>query len=263
MKKNSLQAGFTLIELLVVIAIIAILAAILFPVFAQAREKARQISCASNMKQLGLAILQYVQDSDERYPSGAVDGQQWANNSVGHWQQMIVPYVKANGVFGCPDDANGGRVDSSGWKGVNCSYAVNGGFGWTSQFGWPTRTGVMSFDNIGCPNGGAATLASLNLPSDTILIGELYSDEATSHGATGNWSNFDNGGMFYGGRIPDPTRPAAAYPNGPNGGVSTHHAGDTLANFAFCDGHVKAMRPTQTNPQPSTATSNLWDALRS
>ena len=65
LNRNRLRQGFTLIELLVVIAIIAILAAILFPVFAKAREKARQISCVSNMKQLGLAILQYQQDNDE------------------------------------------------------------------------------------------------------------------------------------------------------------------------------------------------------
>ncbi|MCW3060774.1 MAG: prepilin-type N-terminal cleavage/methylation domain, partial [Capsulimonas sp.] len=68
MKRND---GFTLIELLVVIAIIAILAAILFPVFAKAREKARQTTCASNLRQLGLAMLQYVQDNDETFPFGA------------------------------------------------------------------------------------------------------------------------------------------------------------------------------------------------
>ena len=72
------RAGFTLIELLVVIAIIAILAAILFPVFAKAREKARQIACASNMKQIGLGIIQYTQDNDETFPSGVWSGSGWA-----------------------------------------------------------------------------------------------------------------------------------------------------------------------------------------
>jgi prepilin-type N-terminal cleavage/methylation domain-containing protein len=77
--------GFTLIELLVVIAIIAILAAILFPVFAAAREKARQTACSSNLKQLGLAFVQYTQDYDEQYPVGpaAFYGSHWGNGWAG------------------------------------------------------------------------------------------------------------------------------------------------------------------------------------
>src|ERR1700733_14163574 len=92
------KKGFTLIELLVVIAIIAILAAILFPVFAQAREKARQTSCASNLKQLGLAYVQYVQDYDELMPS-AISGSSWEG-----WAGLIYPYVKSTGVYSCLSD---------------------------------------------------------------------------------------------------------------------------------------------------------------
>ena len=104
---NSFQGkrrGFTLIELLVVIAIIAILAAILFPVFASAREKARQISCASNERQLGLGIIQYVQDNDESYPFSYA-------NATSDWFYSVAPYVKGystitgGGVFVCPDTA--------------------------------------------------------------------------------------------------------------------------------------------------------------
>jgi prepilin-type N-terminal cleavage/methylation domain-containing protein/prepilin-type processing-associated H-X9-DG protein len=97
--KSTERKGFTLIELLVVIAIIAILAAILFPVFAKAREKARQISCLSNMKQLGLGFTQYNQDYDEYFTGSGYYGQGWAEH--------IYPYVKSAGVYKCPDDPRG------------------------------------------------------------------------------------------------------------------------------------------------------------
>src|ERR1700755_2026194 len=95
------RRGFTLIELLVVIAIIAILAAILFPVFAQAREKARQTSCLSNEKQMGLSLIQSSQDYDETFPVGFVLGAPsgWLNLS---WPVFVQPYVKNLGVFACP-----------------------------------------------------------------------------------------------------------------------------------------------------------------
>src|SRR5437763_14058162 len=89
--------GFTLIELLVVIAIIAILAAILFPVFGRARENARRSSCQSNLKQLGLGFLQYIQDNDELYPKSTGDAGQG-------WGGRIFPYVKNTQVFKCPSD---------------------------------------------------------------------------------------------------------------------------------------------------------------
>jgi prepilin-type N-terminal cleavage/methylation domain-containing protein/prepilin-type processing-associated H-X9-DG protein len=102
----SKRVGFTLIELLVVIAIIAILAAILFPVFAKAKAKALQTSCLSNQKQLGLAIMMYAQDWDETYPSSYyyING---ANSSNGYvqWSGMIAPYVQNRGLFVCPQHA--------------------------------------------------------------------------------------------------------------------------------------------------------------
>jgi len=100
--RSQKRNAFTLIELLVVIAIIAILAAILFPVFAQAREKARQTSCLSNMKQIGLGIMQYTQDYDEGYPPafyGSSASQTWSS-----WPVIIQPYVKNTQIFSCPSE---------------------------------------------------------------------------------------------------------------------------------------------------------------
>lgn len=144
--------GFTLIELLVVIAIIAILAAILFPVFASAREKARQTSCASNLKQLGLAFVQYNQDYDEFYPCnigvGGYNGNGWAGS--------VFPYVKATGVFACPDDST---QPSSGDTII--SYAENYNFfpGCNPPSGPQTNVAISS--------------AKLNAPSVTVLVFEV------------------------------------------------------------------------------------------
>lgn len=120
MNKNK---GFTLIELLVVIAIIAILAAILFPVFAKVREKARQATCQSNEKQIGLGILQYVQDYDEKFPGGAPGAVQSAEPGMG-WAGAISPYIKSTGIFKCPDDT-GSPVTTGGFTAYPISYAMN------------------------------------------------------------------------------------------------------------------------------------------
>ena len=112
--------GFTLIELLVVIAIIAILAAILFPVFAKAREKARQITCASNLKQIGLGFTQYIQDYDERIPCVTDDNA--GNNGNEGWAGQIYPYIKSVGVFKCPDDPT-----TNGLNGTEVLYPISYG----------------------------------------------------------------------------------------------------------------------------------------
>ena len=127
-KQSLNKKGFTLIELLVVIAIIAILAAILFPVFARARENARRTSCLSNLKQVGLGVMQYVQDYDEMYPRTLqVNLQEWdvpglsdatTGGRAWYWYKMIYPYTKSVQVYFCPS-SSAGTSPQTGHYGAN------------------------------------------------------------------------------------------------------------------------------------------------
>lgn len=139
------RSGFTLIELLVVIAIIAILAAILFPVFAQAREKARQTTCASNLKQLGLAVVQYVQDYDENLPNPSVATTSAYTSTLVWtcgmgWAGIMYPYVKSTGVYTCPSDPtalpNRNYAEISYAINVNCAANNAGGLGVPNGVGY-------------------------------------------------------------------------------------------------------------------------------
>jgi prepilin-type N-terminal cleavage/methylation domain-containing protein len=158
------RQGFTLIELLVVIAIIAILASILFPAFAKAREKARQAACSSNEKQLGLAFLQYTQDYDECYPPGiSAVGAGWA----GH----IYSYVKSTGVYGCPDDSTASVAG-----GYKVSYSYNANF-------------VKE-------NNNPISNAQLAAPSSTVLLAEVTGNQANLSSSTGNDSYIGSAGTI-------------------------------------------------------------------
>jgi len=162
-----MRKGFTLIELLVVIAIIAILAAILFPVFARAREKARQTSCLSNLKQLGTGMAMYVQDYDEYYPiSGAWHGSAYCPR--GYFVFAIEPYVKNVQIWECPSD---GSPTSASYLGrtIPCSYGYNPGFagdGYSSYHGERGDTASDIWDPL--------RDADLEHPSTTWVLSDCY-----------------------------------------------------------------------------------------
>ena len=218
------QKGFTLIELLVVIAIIAILAAILFPVFAKAREKARAASCLSNEKQILLAQTQYTQDYDERFPPGH-------NNNFGDgtqvaWEQVLQPYAKSIQIFKCPDDSD----NSVSWG------AVPAPSGMTAAF----HTSYGADYRIGRENQNAISLAQLNSPATTIYICDMgvwglnqspWLDPTKTKAAA-----------FI---LQDPTAdgcaPCADGGDGNWAAPNPRHTG--LVNCGFTDGHAKAQRP--------------------
>ena len=154
--KPHAKRGFTLIELLVVIAIIAILASILFPVFARARENARRSSCQSNLKQIGLGLLQYTQDFDERLTracyaaSGSCTdtstGEQHADNKY-KWMDAIYPYVKSEQVFVCPSAVNRTLGFSGSQEFQPARFRVRGGASSSGGGSWPRIFGSYSINN--------------------------------------------------------------------------------------------------------------------
>jgi len=176
------RSGFTLIELLVVIAIIAILAAILFPVFAKAREKARQSSCLSNARQLGTAVLSYVQDYDETFPKA-----QHAPSGANNWYDVIAPYCKNTQILRCP------------------SLQLNGG-GTTTGYGWNIGRATSYTDGMGYYQGdgqNCRSLGEVTMPAETFLLGDIsnYSGNIRyllwSSGSNTFQSNAHNGGGNY------------------------------------------------------------------
>lgn len=162
------RTGFTLIELLVVIAIIAILAAILFPVFARAREKARQTSCLSNLKQLGTSMMMYVQDYDECY------GQSLSGTAVGTVTpyHALMPYMKNAQILMCPSNQN--EISAAGMSAVLGGLGappLAAGFNGTSYI---FNTAVWEDGNLTAPPAGERPIgdAEIPLPAETFVIGD-------------------------------------------------------------------------------------------
>ena len=244
--RKSAFSAFTLIELLVVIAIIAILAAILFPAFARARENARKISCLSNMKQIGLGIMQYSQDYDEKLPFACVDDGGYP------WHYTVQPYIKSYQLFKCPSYSPNTTVYNAAL--ASASYMCNGGGSY--QVGMPgsnpvsTDAGGIRPMNRGQndpahPVSGGAALAQFASSSQTILILE-HSDNS------GNPDLYQVGDLA--------------------GSTNTNfqnHLG--MTNFLFADGHAKALKPLSTiaggvnmwtlNPTVDVAPTVLKNAL--
>jgi prepilin-type processing-associated H-X9-DG protein/prepilin-type N-terminal cleavage/methylation domain-containing protein len=209
--------AFTLIELLVVIAIIAILAAILFPVFAKAREKARQTSCLSNLKQLSLAMLMYTQDYDETWPIGDYFTDSSYSNEYAwdfhlNWNTgatelgLLGPYTKNSQIEACPSAVglNGEGRPYTGY-GYNVSYI--GGLWWPGYFGR-----------------ASSALAAVQKPAETMLLADsaIWNTMIAPPGDTGN------------NLIESPRDPLYV-------GPTVHFRHNGTANVAFCDGHAKAL----------------------
>lgn len=210
------KSGFTLIELLVVIAIIAILAAILFPVFARARENARRSSCQSNLKQIGLAILQYTQDYDEKTPV-TIGGSTYTPPD--HALSRVGPYTKSDQILLCPSDSTPSAsalqvVSSRGSGNVPTSYY----FTEESSAGdgpvLPARWGA--FRAVG------VSLADFPAPAETIAVSEQENNSANPHINR------------------SPSTPSSGNAGDVDNNVTRRHL--ETANYLFADGHVKAYK---------------------
>ncbi len=232
------RRGFTLIELLVVIAIIAILAAILFPVFAQAREKARQTSCITNQKQLLAAAMMYQQDFEEKFHR-LLTGQRVLNNNPNGpdqafgWEDALRPYVKNTDVYSCPSDnvpRNDCTTPNAIWFPISYSWThyQHGQYEDTDTFG------ICAYYDWA----DSRPTAMIGRPAETIVFYELWT--TVSYGRHMGWWRWNNR------NIADPSWPDA--PNtfafnwcGQGDARMTIGAHQKLTTFGFADGHVKPM----------------------
>jgi prepilin-type N-terminal cleavage/methylation domain-containing protein/prepilin-type processing-associated H-X9-DG protein len=209
------RKGFTLIELLVVIAIIAILAAILFPVFARARENARRASCQSNLKQIGLGLLQYSQDYDENLVNVNIGG----TAGTGYWMNVVQPYVKSGQLFVCPSETGVTFVTNSSAQYEMGSYGINN---FNRATGEPTPPGGFG--------GTPIAMAAVAQPATTLWVCDTdHTLDAFGFATDNGPSNNDSNPAIVANVSP---RRAAR--------MSERHL-ETI-NALFVDGHVKAQK---------------------
>lgn len=229
--QRSGRRAFTLIELLVVIAIIAILAAILFPVFARAREQARKAACQSNLKQIGLGVMMYTQDYDEKYPFSYME------YTGGRIYEVLEPYTKSTQVWICPTageikSAAGNRIYSGGYGWNICgltgpSAATGNGFGW--------RPSTPCTPNGTAGGGQAVTLAGVPEPAETIMAGDPSSNGYDGNGVQLYARSQSRIPVLHGGQVGPFYDPAGPIPNEPK----SYEGG---GNYLFADGHVKYLQ---------------------
>jgi prepilin-type N-terminal cleavage/methylation domain-containing protein/prepilin-type processing-associated H-X9-DG protein len=244
------RTGFTLIELLVVIAIIAILAAILFPVFAQARDKARQSTCLSNARQMGIALSMYVQDWDETYPWAA----SFRDDRTPAWAGLISPYVKNLDIFQCPSQDE--IVDSS--LGTPAARKVAGPRNYTANaevMPWLSAKPIAEFARF--HNNKIRTLAEIPEPANTIAIleiaraGTVFPQESPFR-PTHHWWSVENDGIAYL-AWKKPADRSYDYM-----ALLRHQGG---SNYVFADGHAKWFKPEATLRalRSTKPTGNMWN----
>jgi len=245
--------GFTLIELLVVIAIIAILAAILFPVFAQAREKARAITCTSNLKQITLGVSMYIQDYDEAFPPNQqplTTGCQWSSTAANpylRWAYLVNPYVKNRQVWRCPSAKQEWGVLVPSQNPSPCN--------WPFPEDWKGFVYSIGYNFDGLVG---AKLAQIQYPAQAMECGDSRHPEAININRAA-WAdqcamcNIGNSGWW--GYIPPDFKTNTAFIN-----AATRHSGGS--NIGFVDGHVKWYRFDALYAAWKNAKPDGWTVMR-
>jgi len=227
---NRITMGFTLIELLVVIAIIATLAAILFPVFAQAREKSRETVCISNSRQIGLAVRMYVQDYDETFPIFHAYNTQPAAQITGHKgiETELAPYTKNADIFKCPDDTGGPVPQNSPSAEYGCADLPGKNGSYFSCYGSSYRFTSGLFTVVGGADGSFQN----NAPTDGTFTPHVITDAALQVPADSRIMR-DEMLPWFGG---DQDKDGATYGYYPDYYRRWHARG---GGFIFADGHSK------------------------